>query len=171
MSRDNPKVDYLIRVTDSTASTAKTSTWQFLPYRSDSPARPLSDRQSWFAFSDVPLNTRDEFASLNALMNVQDERSSRPNTPTSFHHIRVEPAHWAETDWLHPARDLRVYMRSANRIMNRACRFRCMLTFLAKVRLRKEPWFILNGFHPPVEASPVFAFGFVKTSGGFALLA
>ena len=156
MSRDNPKVDDLIPVTD---ITAKTSTWQFLPNRADYPARPLSDRQSWFAFSDVPLNTRDEFASLNALFNVQDERSSRPNIPSSFSCIRVKPAHWAETDSLHPARDLRVFMRSANRIINRAYRFRCMLTLLTKVRLRKEPWFIPNGFHPPAEASPVFAFG------------
>jgi hypothetical protein len=153
MSRDNPR--YLIPVTD---STAKTSTWQFLPSRADFPTRPLSDRQSWFAFSDLPLNTRDEFASLNALFNVQDERSSRPNIPISF--LRIEPAYWEETDWLHPIRGMPSCMRSANRVMNRAYRFRCML----------EPWFILNGFHPPVEASPVFAFSFVKTSGGSAAL-
>src|ERR1700740_58784 len=96
MFRDNPEVDYLIPVTD---TTAKTSTWQFLPYRADFPARPLSDRRSWFAFLDLPLNTRDEFASLNALINVQDERSSRPDVPTSFSpRVRVEPAHWEETD-------------------------------------------------------------------------
>ena len=165
MSRDNPKVDYLIRITD---ITAKTSTWQFLPYRSDSPARPLSDRQSWFAFSDVPLNTRDEFASLNALFNVQDERWSRPSIPASF--LRIEPVNWEETDSLHPIRSLRSCMRSANRTKNRAYRFLCMLTFFTKVRLGKEPWFILNGFRPPAEASPVFAFGFVKTSGGFPAL-
>jgi hypothetical protein len=157
LSRDNPKVDYVIPVTD---STAKTSTWQFLPYRADFPSRPLSNRQSWFAFSDLPLNTRDEFACLNALSNVQDERSSRPNIPAAFSRRRIEPAYREETDSLQPIRGLRSRMHLANRSSNRAYRFRCML----------EPWFILNGFHPPVEASPVFAFSFVKTSGGSAAL-
>ena len=71
---------------------------------------------------------------------------------------------------LNPIRDLRVDMRQATWIINRAYPFRCIPTFAAKVRLRQEPWFIPNGFHPPVESSPVFAFGLVKTSGGFALL-
>ena len=168
MSCDNSKIDYLIRVTD---ITAKTPTWRFLPYRSQSLTRPLPDRQSWFAFSDVPLNTPDEFATLNALFNVQDERSSRPNILTSSSHIRVEPAYWAETDGLDPARDLRVYMRLVNRIIKKACQFRCIPLFSPKLRLGEKPWFILNGLHPPAETSPVFAFGFVKTSGGFAALA
>src|SRR5207237_8169962 len=100
--------------------TAKTATWRYLQYRSDFLTRSGSDRQSWFAFSNLPLNTRDEFAILNALLNVQDERWSRPNLPTSFPYIGFEP-HWA-------------------------------------VRLKQEPWFILNGFHPRAESSPVFAF-------------
>ena len=147
------------------------STWRFLPYRSDSLTRPLPDRQSWFAFSDVPLNTPDEFATLNALFNVQDDRSSRPDILTSSLHSRVEPACWAETDGLDPARDLRVYMRLVNRIIKKACQFRCIPLFSPKVRLGEKPWFILNGLHPPAETSPVFACGFVKTSGGFATLA
>ena len=167
MSCDNSKIDYLIRVTD---ITAKTPTWRFLPYRSQSLTRPLPDRQSWFAFSDVPLNTPDEFATLNVLFNVQGERSSRPNIPVSSSHVRVESGYWAETDSLDPSRDLRVYMRLVNRI-KKAYQFRCISTFLPKVRLREKSWFVLNGLHPPAETSPVFAFGFVKTSGGFAALA
>src|SRR2546426_3929844 len=128
MSCDNPKIDYVIPLTD---ITAKTSRWQFLPYPSDSVARPAPDRQSWFAFSGLLLDTQDEFANLNGL---------------------------------------RVYMRLANRII-RVYRFRCISTFLAKMRLQEEPWFVLSGSHPPAETSPVFAFGFVKTSGGFAVLA
>jgi len=166
VSRDNTKIYYLTRVTD---VTAKTPAWPYLPHRSDFLARPGSDRQSWFAFSDLPLNTRDEFAILDALLNIQDERSSRPNPPTPFPHIGFEP-HWAETDSLNPIRDLRVDMRQATWIINRAYPFRCIPAFAAKVRLRQEPWFIPNGFHPPVESSPVFAFGLVKTSGRFALL-
>ena len=167
VSRDNTKTHDLIRVTD---MTAKTATWRNLPYRSDFLAKPGSDRQPWFAFSDLPLNTLDEFAILNALLNVQDKRSSRPNLPTPSPHIGFEP-HWAETDSLNPVCVRGVCMRLAHRIINRACLFRCISTFRAKVRLMQEPWFILNGFHPPAESSPVFAFGLVKTSGGFALLA
>ena len=74
VSRDNTKIYYLIRVTD---VDAKTPAWRYLPYRSDFLARPGSDRQSWFAFSDLPLNTRDESAILNALLNVQADMRMR----------------------------------------------------------------------------------------------
>jgi len=162
--RDSSKILCLIRVTN---VIAKTATWRYLTHRSDFLAMPGSDRRSWFAFSDLPLNTRDEFAILNALLCVQDERSSRPNLPASSPHRGFE-LHWAETDSLNPARVLGVCMRLTSRIIiiNRAYPFRSIPTFSTKVRLTQEPWFICNGFHPPAESSPVFAFGLVKTAEG-----